>query len=431
MKKNVLVFPCGSVAAIDIYYALKDNLLVNVSGASSRSDHGEFVYKKYFGDLPNINDLNFINEFNRIIVDNNIDYIIPTHDTVAYFLVKNHHLISARVLAADLFTTTLCRYKHKTYNFFKDETFCPLMFSSSNSVSQFPVFLKPSDGQGAQNTFLINNIDELYKHEFDDNWVLTEYLPGDELSVDCFTNYKGELIFIGPRTRERILAGVSVRSRNVEISEEIASIARKINSKLNFNGYWFFQIKRNIDNEYKLLEISTRFAGTYVVNRQLDINFPLLSILNSDGVDIEIAPNNYSLICDRTITNKYNININYDYIYIDLDDTLIFNKKIVNSFLMMYLYQCKNKNKKIYLITKHDSNVLNTLRECKIEPSLFDCIIHITDNTPKYNYINESEVIFIDNSFYERLMVKRNLGIPTFDVSNVESLIDWKECFFN
>ena len=44
-------------------------------------------------------------------------------------------------------------------------------------------------------------------------------------------------------------------------------------------------------------------------------------------------------------------------------------------------------------------------------------------NTLKMDNLKPS--IFIDNAFYERKLVKENLNIPTFDVSNIDVLIDW------
>ena len=42
------------------------------------------------------------------------------------------------------------------------------------------------------------------------------------------------------------------------------------------------------------------------------------------------------------------------------------------------------------------------------------------------NIDNTVPSIFIDNAFAERMAVKKELGIPTFDVTNFECLIDWR-----
>ena len=54
MKKNILVFPCGSEIALEIYKSLKYSIHFNLIGASSVEDHGRFVYENYIGNLPYI-----------------------------------------------------------------------------------------------------------------------------------------------------------------------------------------------------------------------------------------------------------------------------------------------------------------------------------------------------------------------------------------
>ena len=45
--KNILVFPCGSEIALEIYKSLEFSTHFTLFGASSVKDHGEFIYKNY------------------------------------------------------------------------------------------------------------------------------------------------------------------------------------------------------------------------------------------------------------------------------------------------------------------------------------------------------------------------------------------------
>ena len=55
-------------------------------------------------------------------------------------------------------------------------------------------------------------------------------------------------------------------------------------------------------------------------------------------------------------------------------------------------------------------------------------IIHISTSECKSDFINENgRNIFIDNSFQERLMMKKKHSIPVFDVDAISTLINWKE----
>ena len=46
-RKNILVFPCGSEIALELYRALVHSKHFNLIGASSVDDHGRFVYHNY------------------------------------------------------------------------------------------------------------------------------------------------------------------------------------------------------------------------------------------------------------------------------------------------------------------------------------------------------------------------------------------------
>jgi hypothetical protein len=427
-KINVIVFPCGAENALEIHLALKDVVNINLIGASGKEDHGVFVFKNYIGNLPYIGDSTFIERLNVVIDENDIDIIIPTHDDVVLYLAQNTSKINAKIAVPGLEQAIICRSKRKTYDFFKNESFCPIIFYELNDIKRYPVFSKPDIGQGAKGVKLI---DEINKFEIDNDFlkdnVISEFLPGDEITVDCFSDKNNELRFIGPRKRERIFSGISVKSSTIELTNEIESIAVIINAKMKMNGLWYFQLKKDNQGFYKLLEISVRAAGTMNLYRGLGINFPLLTVYNLMGYDVQLIRNNYFLEVDRALFNRYRHNLEYDIIYLDFDDTVTKNNQ-VNPFVMMFIYNAINNNKKIKLITKHEKNLKETLAKVSINENLFDELIHIKPSDKKFKYIVEKEkVIFIDNAFVERAEVKKHLNIPVFDVDAIATLINWKE----
>lgn len=429
MKKiNVLVFPCGSVTAMDINFSLRYSMNVNIFGASSIDDHGKYIYKNYIGDVPNIADPDFLEAFEKILIQYHIEYIFPTHDSVALFLVDHQDSLSAKVIAADANTTKICRYKSLTYSALDEYGFTPMHYSSVSNDVSFPVFLKPDDGQGGKNSYYVDSYEDLvYYHKKYPSHLICEFLPGDEITVDCFTDRHSQLRFVCERSRDRLLAGVSVHARVLPLEEKVLCIANQINSVLKFRGYWYFQLKKDQTGEYKLLEISTRLAGTACLTKQLDVNFALLSILDFSNQDVVISPNHFGIEVDRSLCGRYSLDIEYGCVYIDLDDTLIFSDGSYNSLALMYLYQCVNNNIEIILITKHEGNVEEFLNNSHIPLTIFTKILSLPHDDPKFLHIDlDKKPIFIDNSFAERKDVREKLGIPCFDISNIECLLDWK-----
>ena len=429
MDKNisVLVLPCGAENALEIHLALKDVLNIKLFGASGKDDHGSYVFKNYIGSMPYINNNNFIFRLNEIIDENNIDIIIPTHEDVVLKLAESAGQIKAKIAIPGLEQSIISRSKKKTYELFKDHFFCPKVYNKLEEIKEFPIFAKPDAGQGSKGAMLIyeNNINQL-SNELHKDYVLCEFLPGEEITIDCFTDKNGVLRFVGPRKRERVFSGISVRSFTIALTEEIENVAKVISSKMKMNGLWYFQLKKDKFDNYKLLEVSVRTAGTMNLYRGLGVNFPLLTIYNLLGYDVNIIRNDNYLEVDRALFNRYKHNIDYSKIYIDFDDTII-KQEEVNAEVMFFLYNAKINHKSIHLITKHEHNLDETLNRLKIHKGLFDEIIHLKKSESKYEFIKDADdSIFIDNAFSERIEVKNKLKMPVFDVDAISTLINWK-----
>lgn len=427
MDKNILVFPCGSEIGLEINNALKYTKGIKLVGASSVSDHGKFVYKHYVEGLPNIDDPGFIDAINRVIADEEIDFIFPAHDSAVLKLSQYQDELRAEVLTSGTYTCEISRSKKKTYELFDGEAFNPHMYLHPDEVEAYPVFLKPNVGQGSKGVALANSREEVehYLSKNSDLLVL-EYLPGKEYTIDCFTDRHGELRFSGMRERRRIKSGISVNSHTLPMNEEVKEIAEKINDKLSFRGMWFFQVKEDSNGHFKLLEIAPRIAGTMNLFRNKGINFPLLTIYDRLGYDVEIIENDYTVEVDRAFTNRFKVDLEYDRVYIDFDDTVTLGDK-VNPYVMMFIYQCLSKDIELILITKHIHDIRETLGKLKIDEEIFKEIIHLTKEEFKHTYFNhDKKSIFIDDSYNERRQIHQEFGLPVFDLDALESLIDWR-----
>lgn len=423
LKKRILVFPCGSEIGLEIHNALQFSRHVELFGGSSVDDHGKFVYKNYIGNIPFVYDKKLIPALRKITHKYKIDFIYPAHDDVIYYLAKNSKNLKCKVLCPNEKTAEICRFKSKTYEYFKKLLPVPKIYSDKDSIDKFPVFLKPNAGQGTRGTFLAESKEEVYFYlKKDKSLLILEYLPGQEYTVDCFTNRHGELLFVGPRVRARTQGGISVNTYPVKNKNPFIKFAKIINGNLKLRGAWFFQVKRDKKGKLVLLEIAPRIAGSMSLYRNLGINFELLAIFDACNIDFVIEPNNYNIILDRALSNKFKIDVKYDYVYVDLDDCLILDK-MINKYLVTFLYQCVNRNKKIYLITKHKKNKAQILKRYKLE-ELFDKIYHINHAKEKADLIKHKNAIFIDDSFSERIKVKRQKNIPVFSPDMIECLLD-------
>jgi hypothetical protein len=426
IRKRVAVFPAGSEIGLEINAALKYSTFFEMIGLTSVPCHAEYVYAECIEGIPFYSEPGFFDALNFCIQENHIDYIYPAYDDIQLFLTENQDKINAGIVTSDLLTVQICRSKSKTYDFFQGEWFIPKSYTNPADVSEYPVFVKPNVGQGSQGARKIDTEEELrFAIKENPDLVICEYLPMEEYTIDCFTDRHGALRVVRMRNRLRIRNGISVASARIPIEEDVQAMAELINGRLKFTGAWFFQVKRNMKGQLRLLEIAPRIAGTMGLTRNEGINLPLLTLFTLEGRDVSIIQNEYAIQVDRALISRYQLGCTYRSVYVDLDDTLIVNGQ-VNTLLMMFLYQCRNKGKELLLLTRHSTEVPATLQKYRIAEALFDKIIHIKEEGNKSDYIERKEAIFIDDSFRERLDVSQRCGIPVFDCSEVEALLDWR-----
>lgn len=426
MKKNVLVFPCGSEIGLEAYKSINLSTHFNVYGGSSVDDHGKFVYKNYVGGLPSVEAPEFVGAINKIVDRLKIDFIFPTHDSVVLKLAeaKQKGKLKCEVVTSPAETCRIARSKLRTYDFLKDIVRTPRVYKSIQelSPSSLPVFLKPEVGQGTKGTYLANSLEDVaFYTKKDSSLLMLEYLPGEEYTVECFTDKDGKLLFCEGRRRVRVLNGISVNTLTVA-DKRFVGFANKINQKLELRGAWFFQLKEAADGEVVLLEIAPRIAGTMCLIRCKGVNLVLLSLFDVLGYDLEIVENDYHIVVDRALENRYQHNLSYQHAYIDLDDLLIVDGQ-VNLQVMAFVYQCLNKKISVHLLTRHKQELSVTLKKYRLE-GVFDEVININPGDQKHSYIKEKKAIFIDDSFAERKKVKENCKIAVFDSHMIEALME-------
>lgn len=421
MKCNVLVYPSGAENAIEIYYSIRESIHINVIPASAKDDHSQLIYSNPVEYLPYIQSEDFIEKLNELIEREKINFIFPTHDTVALFLSEKKDLIKCEVITSDYYTNYVCRYKKQTYEVFKDLRFCPKVYYELLNEEEYPIIVKPNVGEGAKGVKLLNSRAEHAALFGNNDLIFVENMPGKEYTIDCFTNRQGELQFTGPRQRVEIKMGISFRSTEIKAKERFVEIAEQINKKLKFHGLWFFQLKEDENGELKLLEISTRAAGTMGFYRHKGVNLPLLSIFDALGYKVSIQENNYDIELFRSTKNRYKYSFNFKKVYLDFDDTLVQDGK-VNLDVISFIYHCKNSGKQIYLITQHAFDIDQTLEKYSISKGLFEKIVLLKPNENKSDFIDPDQAIFIDNWYKIRKEVFDKHNIPVFDVDVVNSL---------
>lgn len=424
---RVLIFPCGSEIGLEIHRALAGSTHIELLlGASSIANHhGKYVFANYVEGLPQVDMPEFIPALNALIERERIGYIMPAHDSVVLELAQRQPELNAVAVTSPVETCGVCRRKSLTYQVLAGTVRTPRLFDPAQTDLPFPLFLKPDVGQGSRGVAMVHNAQELRVFLDRDPSLLTlEYLPGAEYTVDCFTDRERQLLFVGARERVRTLNGISVNTHPVD-DPEFATAAKAINERLVLRGAWFFQMKRAADGGLALLEVAPRVSGAMGLYRNLGVNLPLLSLFDRMERPVSILhQKGLTGEMDRALYGRFRLDIDYKRVYMDLDDTLIVNGH-VHLPTLAFIYQCRNKNIPVHLVTRHLGNVRKYLKKFGLRTHVFQRIHRLKLGERKSKCMTRN-AIYIDDSFAERKDVHEALQIPVFGLDAIESLMDWR-----
>ena len=407
---NVLVVPGTTLVAREICNSIGTSKGIRLFGAGYDGEAARlFPYLRFdfVGDLAS---KNLLDKLEEIIERREIDLVILAHDSWIYEFRNTESIERAKVMKNSSSVIELCLFKSSTYEFLQKVIPTPNFFKSEDQILAFPVFLKPDRGQGSVGTREISSQEEL--NPFIDSrgvighqWVVSELLTGQEYTVDCFSGLNGELLYSSPRVRLSVISGLAVETRIIE-HQELSDWAEKISQKIPIVGPWFFQAKEDSKGSLKLMEIGLRIAGGSSVQRLKGVNLSQLSVLQSQGLSLEIIDQR---LFPSTIGNTLNLDFEFEAIYVDYDDTLILNSK-KNLALINFLMLSKKKGIKIVLITRHSGNLEKSLYQFELS-SFFADIIHLSHSESKSKCINSAgKFLFIDDSFHERHEMSLKFG---------------------
>ena len=368
---NVLIIPASSEAGLEIYECLKYKDNTTLFGSDTIEGHASCLYGSNYQLLPSFDKDDFINELNKLIKLKSIDFIFPTNEHLSLRLQDNKNKIPC-IVSLPGKNANLCCNKKQLYDYYKNKWFNPKMYDKNESIS-FPVFIKPIVGSGSKGARQINNANEMSNYYNPERDVVCELLPGDEYTVDCFTDNKGSLLYVKPRKRCIIKDGKSHRTESVIKTTQITKIAEQLNHDIEFNGMWFFQIKKSKEGIFKLLEVSQRAAGTMCLDRVLGMNLPYMTLSNYYDYPITINPSidDFHAMVDRSLLNCL-VDLSLKINRVIIESEIIENP---NSFSLIVHFVCLCKIKGIKTeitnkVTNDNQLIIN------LSAALFDNIIN-------------------------------------------------------
>jgi carbamoyl-phosphate synthase large subunit len=219
-----------------------------------------------------------------------IDLLIPTVDVEFLPLAEARDTFEAlgiKMALPPLECLRLCRDKHALLTrmapLVPTPASVPLTFASAAAASGFPAFVKPRMGAGSRGASVIEKLSDLNAFPQDGSYLLQEFLPGAEYSVDVYVRRDGEVAAAVPRERMKTDSGVAVTARTVHLPE-LVEVACRAARAAGVRYVANIQFKCAADGVLKLLEINPRFPGTLPLTKQAGVDIPAMLIADILGL---------------------------------------------------------------------------------------------------------------------------------------------------
>ena len=318
---NILMTGGGAPGAAGILKSLKQEPSFNIIAADANPNAVGRYMSKDFEIIPFAADPSFADTVLTLCKKKNIPIVLPlvTRELIPLSLYqKDLERAGVKLPISPTASLEIANNKSMLYQFLQWRSIPVPDFRTVETVDQFkkaveelgypskPICFKPSVSNGSRGFRIIseqmNELDLLFNHKPTSTYIslndavrilssgifpellVSEYLPGEEYSVDCLCNH-GESILIIPRLRKRMINGISVEGEFVK-EESIVNYCRQIIKELQLHGNIGIQARRSSAGEFLILEINPRVQGSISAALGAGINLPVLAIKQELGLPI-------------------------------------------------------------------------------------------------------------------------------------------------
>ncbi len=325
---RVLLTGVGAPGTRGTIFALRhnsDRVRVHITGVDIKEDVVGRFWIENFHRVPSPEDENYVRAINRICNYDSIDVVLPQTTRETAKLSKSYKDVKAKVVVSDASAIEKANNKYALLKLCEE---IGIPFPNSKLVStaeelrrmakelgypESPVVVKPPVSFGSRGFRVLRkgsswdterfltqkpNVTELSLEELlailarNDKTdfpelMISEFLPGDEYSVDVFS---GEKISVAiPRLRKEIVNGISFRTA-LEYRKDIVENSLKLARAAGLRFAFGFQFKLDSEGVAKILECNPRVQGTMAASLFSGVNVIWMAVREALGFPVERLP---------------------------------------------------------------------------------------------------------------------------------------------
>jgi carbamoyl-phosphate synthase large subunit len=141
----------------------------------------------------------------------------------------------------------------------------------------YPVVVKPRTGSGSRDIFIVESSQALGDLDRSADFLLQEFLPGEEYSIDVLADAHGHVVASVPRLRARVDSGVSVAGRTIH-DAELEQFGAAVVTATGLTYIANVQARRDTAGRPALLEVNPRVPGTLPLTVASGVDMPRMAL---------------------------------------------------------------------------------------------------------------------------------------------------------
>jgi len=320
---RILITGVGAPGIMGTVYSLKSNYdkrQIYLVGTDINTDAVGKHFCNSFYVLPVASDTdNYLDSLLKICIKEKINIIVPQNTRELLILAGNTQKFIDTGTLVLISSLEAIKKANDKYELMKICRTCGIPVAKFEKVTNFKkllnaakglgwpeknIVVKPPSSNGQRGVRIIDEKRDLKKAFYNDKpsnlyttlndlervlgssfpeLIVTEYLPGEEYTVDVIR--KGKLMTAIPRKRDLIRSGITFNG-SVENNLEIINYSKKLAENLNLKYCFGFQFKLDENNIPKILESNPRVQGTMVLSTIAGANIIYSSVKLLLGEDI-------------------------------------------------------------------------------------------------------------------------------------------------
>ena len=290
---------------ISCYKNNPDGREIRIVGTDMNDMTYNFVGVDKFYKVSRCNAPSYISELYKICKKEKVDVLIPcnTNELERLSVAKDKFLkIGTTVLVSDIGGLTIANDKIKSYQFFADNGILTPVTLITSSYDELRAFLdsnagttfvmKQRHGCGSRGFRIIGRNDKLLtdkpsgvfiedeelRRVFDGSteYIVQEYLPGAEYTVDLLS-YKGGALYFACKINSNMENGVA-RKSTIVYNPQCVEQCIEVCKLLNLHGNIGFDLKYSEDGVPIIIDVNPRLTATISLVAKAGLNLPYLAL---------------------------------------------------------------------------------------------------------------------------------------------------------